>query len=404
MAQESNPYFVQPMGDITQGLQGLGSAIGGAYQMSQARSEAERLQDLQMQAAQIYKSGDMEALRQFRLQNPELGSALAEEIGFRSEETKTNYTNSLMRALTEPESIPQIVAARQAYLKAQGQTPEETGLTDSAMEQYASDPEGFMESLELDLMLLDPDKYEQYKSFTAEPEVDVTADIENFEYYAKLYESDPAMADKFAVQVGITPADNYESLMAELEMMKLRQEVAAGEVEAVEKVEAKEAAETAKQTAMETSKVQLDRTLSQIDDIVTATKEAPLATGLPGFVLGGIKGTEAYGIRGDVELIKSKLALDMIKEMKQQSSTGATGFGAMSEKELALIQSAVDRLDPDMDRERFLQAMDEVKGHYARWKEYNDKALAEEAAMGISGTDQKDTGKSKEDILSNLGF
>jgi len=404
MAQESNPFFVQPMGDITQGLQGLGSAIGGAYQMSQARSEAERLQDLQMQAAQIYQSGDMEALRQFRLQNPELGSALAEEIGFRSEETKTNYTNSLMRALTEPESIPQIVAARQAYLKAQGQTPEETGLTDSAMEQYAADPEGFMESLELDLMLLDPDKYEQYKSFTAEPEVDLTTDIQNFEYYSELYKSNPDMADKFAVQVGITPADNYESLMAELEMMKLRQEVTAGEVEAVEKVEAKEAAETAKQTAMETSKVQLDRTLSQIDDIVTATKEAPLATGLPGFVLGGIKGTEAYGIRGDVELIKSKLALDMIKEMKQQSSTGATGFGAMSEKELALIQSAVDRLDPDMDRERFLQAMDEVKGHYARWKEYNDKALAEEAAMGLSGTDQKDTGKSKEDILSNLGF
>ena len=53
MAQESNPFFVQPMGDITQGLQGLGTAIGGAYQMSQARSEAERLQDLQMQAAQI---------------------------------------------------------------------------------------------------------------------------------------------------------------------------------------------------------------------------------------------------------------------------------------------------------------------------------------------------------------
>ena len=404
MAQESNPFFVQPMGDITQGLQGLGSAIGGAYQMSQARSEAERLQDLQMQAAQIYQSGDMEALRQFRLQNPELGAALAEEIGFRSEETKTNYTNSLMRALTEPESIPQIVAARQAYLKAQGQTPEETGLTDSAMEQYAADPEGFMESLELDLMLLDPDKYEQYKSFTAEPEVDLTTDIQNFEYYSELYKSNPAMADKFAVQVGITPADNYESLMAELEMMKLRQEVTAGEVEAVEKVEAKEAAETAKVEAMETSQVNLERTLGQIDDIITSIQETPLTTGFAGMALGKIPGTEAYGVRGDIELIKSKLALDMIKEMKQQSSTGATGFGAMSEKELALIQSAVDRLDADMDKPRVLESLNEIKEHYTRWKEYNDKALAEEAAMGISGTDQKDTGKSKEDILSNLGF
>ena len=204
MAQESNPFFVQPMGDITQGLQGLGTAIGGAYQMSQARSEAERLQDLQMQAAQIYQSGDMEALRQFRLQNPELGAALAEEIGFRSEETKTNYTNSLMRALTEPESIPKIVAARQAYLKAQGQTPEETGLTDSAMEQYAADPEGFMESLELDLMLLDPDKYEQYKSFTAEPEVDddSTSDIKNFNRYLELKKTDPEAAEAFGRSQG----------------------------------------------------------------------------------------------------------------------------------------------------------------------------------------------------------
>ena len=406
-----NPFYVDP--SLQQGLTGLQGGLQYRQQRQDieeakaaAQTETDRLAQVKQEAFDIYQSGDMDAMAEFSLQNPEIGQLLSNQIGFRNEATKSNYTNSLAAAIQDPSKIPGIVASRQAYLKSQGHQPEETALTDGAIEEYNADPEGFVKGLEYELMMLDYDKYAQHKEFTAEPEEDVTADIENFEYYSELYKSNPEMADKFAVQVGITPADNYESLMAELEMMKLRQEVTAGEVEAVEKVEAKEAAETAKQTAMETSKVQLDRTLSQIDDIVTATKEAPLATGLPGFVLGGIKGTEAYGIRGDVELIKSKLALDMIKEMKQQSSTGATGFGAMSEKELALIQSAVDRLDPDMDRDRFMQAMEEVKGHYTLWKEYNDKALAEEAAQGIGGEVAVEGSQvmSDDDLLKSLGI
>ena len=74
----------------------------------------------------------------------------------------------------------------------------------------------------------------------------------------------------------------------------------------------------------------------------------------------------------------------MIVEMKNQSATGATGFGQLSEKELETIQSTVDRLNPDMDKGRFLQSIREVKAHYLLWKEYNDKALAEEAELGIS--------------------
>jgi hypothetical protein len=411
MAQGTNPFYVDPTGGVQPyGLQALGSGLQQLGQSVQAKraaaTEAQRLAEIKTQAGDIFRSGDMDALAEFSIANPELGQMVSEQIGFRNEATKSNYINSMLRALEDPKEIPKTILARQAFLKSQGLGPEETEITDGALQQYQEDPEQFMKGLESELIILAGEKYKSYKELAAEPEEDVTADIENFEYYAKLYESDPAMADKFAVQVGITPADNYESLMAELEMMKLRQEVTAGEVEAVEKVEAKEAAETAKVEAMETSQVNLERTLGQIDDIVTSIQETPLTTGFAGMALGKIPGTEAYGIRGDIELIKSKLALDMIKEMKQQSATGATGFGAMSEKELALIQSAVDRLDADMDKPRVLESLNEIKEHYTRWKEYNDKALAEEAEMGINGsvTVEDSSVMSDDDLLKSLGI
>ncbi len=400
-----NQFYVHPGMDLTPGLSGLASTVQAYGQTKKAEDAAQaaaaKEEALKAEVARLVREGTSQEISEFAVQNPEWGQLVRNESSLRDEGNARTMVNMYYASIDNPSKIPQFLDAYEARLSVDGLTEQESEEIADARQRASSDPEGYLKSMELSVAGLDPERHTQYSSIK---EKDVTADIENFEYYSELYKSNPEMADKFAVQVGITPADNYESLMAELEMMKLRQEVTAGEVEAVEKVEAKEAAETAKVEAMETSQVQLDRTLSQIDDIVAATEEAPLATGLPGFVLGGIKGTEAYGIRGDVELIKSKLALDMIKEMKQQSSTGATGFGAMSEKELALIQSAVDRLDPDMDRDRFMQAMAEVKGHYTLWKEYNDKALAEEAAIESGESTSGQELKAKEDILSNLGF
>jgi len=380
------------LGALGQGLQyrqqRKNLEAGKEEALNAAQTEADKLEALKMQAMQAVQSGDRDALLQLSLDNPALGKIASEEIGFRDETTKQNYISLLFEAKKDPSKIPALVASRKAYLKSQGQ--EDMDFTSNLEENWRNDPDTIQDEIDNDLIALAPDRFAQYKDLTAEPEVDQTNDVQNFEYYAQLYETNPDMADKFAVQVGISPADNYESLMAELQMMKLRQEVTAGETEASDKVTAKEAGKKASIESKKSKSIELNRTISQIDEIVK-TVESSFAptTGLMGMVSGAIPGTEAYGVRGDVEMIKGKLGLDMIKEMKQQSSTGATGFGAMSEKELALIQSAVDRLDPNMDSDRFLQAMAEIKGHYQLWKEYNDKALVEEARMASEGTANK---------------
>jgi len=390
MAQGSNPFYVQPMGDMTQGLQGLGQGLGSLAQAQQARAMQEQEQAKRKEMGRLFNAGSPQEIAAFALQNPEFGQQLKQGLNFRDEPIRNMYVNSFYAAKEDPSKIPTLINAYEARLKIDGYTEEEAQEIEGLRQGFATDPDKTLRAMEMDVAFLDTDKYNQYAKMTTEPEVDQTNDVQNFEYYAQLYETNPDMADKFAVQVGISPADNYESLMAELQMMKLRQEVTAGETEASDKVTAKEAGKKASIESKKSKSIELNRTISQIDEIVE-TVESSFAptTGLMGMVSGAIPGTEAYGVRGDVEMIKGKLGLDMIKEMKQQSSTGATGFGAMSEKELALIQSAVDRLDPNMDRDRFLQAMAEIKGHYQLWKEYNDKALAEEARMASEGTANK---------------
>lgn len=54
-----------------------------------------------------------------------------------------------------------------------------------------------------------------------------------------------------------------------------------------------------------------------------------------------------------VQTLQSSLAIDKMKELKKLSSSGATGFGALSERELDVLMSALSPLDPGARPEEF---------------------------------------------------
>jgi hypothetical protein len=58
--------------------------------------------------------------------------------------------------------------------------------------------------------------------------------------------------------------------------------------------------------------------------------------------------------------LKSKLVIDLIGEMKAQSKTGATGFGAMNRDELRILETAANRLNPD-DEEGFAKELKVIR-------------------------------------------
>jgi hypothetical protein len=66
-------------------------------------------------------------------------------------------------------------------------------------------------------------------------------------------------------------------------------------------------------------------------------------------------------MRANLETIKSMLALETLGSLKAQSRTGATGFGALSEKELRIITSAVADLSTAQSESQLIQKLGMVR-------------------------------------------
>jgi hypothetical protein len=65
-----------------------------------------------------------------------------------------------------------------------------------------------------------------------------------------------------------------------------------------------------------------------------------------------IWGTTAYDWQSNVDQLLSKKIVDLMAEMKRVSKTGATGFGQLNEKELAVLQNASTALKKGTSPER----------------------------------------------------
>jgi adenylosuccinate lyase len=90
-------------------------------------------------------------------------------------------------------------------------------------------------------------------------------------------------------------------------------------------------------------------------DVETSLATAEAALGLaPNTVLGGtmqavssaIPWTDAKALANLTQSLNSDKVLAVLQQLKNQSRTGATGFGALSEKELDLILAKTRALDP----------------------------------------------------------
>jgi hypothetical protein len=82
--------------------------------------------------------------------------------------------------------------------------------------------------------------------------------------------------------------------------------------------------------------------------------------------------TGAGKIRSYVGTLQSGVALEKIKAMKEQSSTGATGFGALNKEELQLLIDDFGKLDPDGNSEVFDKTLANIE---RRWKRVKADAI-----------------------------
>tara|TARA_R110002167_G_scaffold81038_4_gene222158 strand:- start:2580 stop:3788 length:1209 start_codon:yes stop_codon:yes gene_type:complete len=77
-----------------------------------------------------------------------------------------------------------------------------------------------------------------------------------------------------------------------------------------------------------------------------------------------IPGTEQYDHKLLVDTLQAKLALNEMNALKANSPTGSTGFGQLSEKELATLQDEVAKLDPNASEASRRESLNIVLDHY----------------------------------------
>lgn len=106
------------------------------------------------------------------------------------------------------------------------------------------------------------------------------------------------------------------------------------------------------------------RTLSSVDDLINQVGMSN--TGL-GSLTAMIPGTSSRDFQAKVNTLKSNIAFGELTAMRAASKTGGA-LGAVSERELTLLESALGALDTGQSPEQFKQQLQKIKDSLTRWE------------------------------------
>jgi len=99
-------------------------------------------------------------------------------------------------------------------------------------------------------------------------------------------------------------------------------------------------------------------TIKDIQDMVS--KNAGLTTGAVGFVLSKVPFTDAAALTDLIDTLRSKMALGALRELK----AGGATLGSVSEKELALLEADIAKLNPARGVEFLTSQLKDVQDRY----------------------------------------
>lgn len=168
----------------------------------------------------------------------------------------------------------------------------------------------------------------------------------------------------------LATAKRQADIDADVEKFR-RKELIKAEIEAPEKQrELQEEQKLEKKKAVNAF-MSAQEVISGIDNLLkkdpkTGSKRFEVAVGpiegrTSGMALPTKKGEKSFQINKEIATLLAKKALNTITEMKNASRTGATGFGAMNEKELGLIQDDIASLDTRLSDEAFEASLNRIK-------------------------------------------
>lgn len=153
-------------------------------------------------------------------------------------------------------------------------------------------------------------------------------------------------------------SDTERAEAAALEARRVEEERRRGQA-AVEAEVAAPAAEEARRMALES----VQRTRQTVNDAISQI--GPTSAGFVGARLREVEGTEAYNLARTLDTVQANLAFDTLAAMRAASPTGGA-LGAISERELNLLGSTVQSLDPNQEPAELRRKLAEIQYYYDR--------------------------------------
>jgi len=95
--------------------------------------------------------------------------------------------------------------------------------------------------------------------------------------------------------------------------------------------------------------------------------------------------TGATDVAADLDTIKALLGFEQLGEMKNQSRAGASGLGALSDREMNLLTSARANLDQAQNQQQLKERLNEVKTHFNNWLKMEEGVNPYENGSGNGG-------------------
>lgn len=164
MAQQNNPFYVDPFGgygqSIVQGLSGLGAVLGDRQRLK--REEEEKKQIL-AEAQEVFASNDPNRIAEFSLRAPQFAEQVSQAVKFKNDATKQNMTDSMRRILAG-EDPEQVIIERAQMVQEQGGDPIDTL---QELDVYRQDPQGYAQQVARSYALLDPQGYTAFRQAMA---------------------------------------------------------------------------------------------------------------------------------------------------------------------------------------------------------------------------------------------
>ena len=152
----------------------------------------------------------------------------------------------------------------------------------------------------------------------------------------------------------------------------------------------------------------LNSDLANVDEAIKRT--TPWATGWGNYFLGGMPETEALALNDIVTSINSAKVFTELGKLKEQSKTGASGLGSITEREIDLLESRIRKLNP-----KSKSFPEDLKYVQTKWKELRDSievkqgqapsatpTRSDEDKIARALADPRSKGFTREQVISGL--